>query len=114
MFSQLSGNFQRAGIQHTEQAEEVFSYILNALLYINSDKRLVGFDIVISPLLVNNNNKGAEKTEERKYRNQWIVRGHGRNQVYGERLSERKLIWIEPYIKGDSDSVLVNRNYTVE
>ncbi|EJS45122.1 hypothetical protein ICG_06028 [Bacillus cereus BAG1X1-3] len=38
--------------------------------------------------------------KRREFNGQWIVRGHWRNQPYGEGLSKRKLIWIEPYVKG--------------
>jgi hypothetical protein len=41
--------------------------------------------------------------------NKWIigsrfmVRGHWRNQAFGKGFSEHKVIWIEPYIKGEGD-----------
>lgn len=38
--------------------------------------------------------------KRKEFNGQWIVRGHWRNQPYGEGLSKRKLIWIEPYVKG--------------
>lgn len=48
----------------------------------------------------------------REYRGQWIVRGHWRNQAYGKGLSKRKLIWIEPYIKGVGD--LEEKEYVIK
>lgn len=41
-----------------------------------------------------------EPKKRREFNGQWIVRGHWRNQPYGEGLLKRKLIWIEPFIKG--------------
>lgn len=48
----------------------------------------------------------------REYKGQWIVRGHWRNQAYGEDLSKRKLIWIEPHIKGSGD--LEEKEYIIK
>ena len=35
---------------------------------------------------------------------QWIVRGHYRNQACGPKMSERRVMWIEPYWKGDENA----------
>ncbi|MGY6277535.1 hypothetical protein [Methylomonas sp. MgM2] len=53
--------------------------------------------------------------QDRKYRSiRYIVRGHWRNQAYGQNQSERKLIWIKPYYKGPEIADLVNRPYIVK
>lgn len=38
-----------------------------------------------------------------------IVSGHWKYQAYGTRLSERKLVWIEPYWRGPDFAEVVNR-----
>ncbi len=42
----------------------------------------------------------------REYSCQWIVGGHWRNQAYGHKMAERRLTWINPYIKGPDDKPL--------
>jgi len=54
----------------------------------------------------------SEDNNRKQYRGQWIVRGHWRNQPYGEGLSQRKLIWIEPYVKGIGE--LTEAQYTIK
>jgi hypothetical protein len=54
----------------------------------------------------------AEKNEDatstqREYSRRWVVEGHVRNQPVGPGRSERKLIWISPYVKGPEDKPLV-------
>lgn len=44
----------------------------------------------------------------------FMVRGHWRNQRYGVGLSETKLIWIKPYIKGDDLSEIINKPYIIK
>lgn len=42
-----------------------------------------------------------------EYSHQWLVSGHWRNQPCGTGLQERKLIWVNPHVKGPSDKPLV-------
>lgn len=49
--------------------------------------------------------EGEERTP-REYDHRWIVRGHARLQPCGPGRSERKLIWISPFIKGPDDKPL--------
>ena len=58
------------------------------------------------------NTLDSEGNNRKQYRGQWIVRGHWRNQPYGEGLSQRKLIWIEPYVKGIGE--LTEMQYTIK
>lgn len=44
----------------------------------------------------------------------FIVRGHWRNQPYGEGLSKTKIIWIQPYWKGPDMGRLLSSDYTVK
>lgn len=46
--------------------------------------------------------------------NRITVRGHWRMQAHGERHSERKPIWVEPYQKGPELADLVNKPYLVK
>jgi hypothetical protein len=50
----------------------------------------------------------------RRHACRFIVRGHWRNQPYGESLANRKLIWIKPYWKGPDMGQLVSRPYVVQ
>lgn len=60
-------------------------------------------------------NNLKNKSEKRKeFNGQWIVRGHWRNQAYGEGMSKRKLIWIEPYVKGIGELQLEETEYIVK
>jgi len=43
----------------------------------------------------------------------FLVRGHWRKQHYDKNNSKTKLIWIEPYFKGDELGKLINKNYSV-
>ncbi|NUT99185.1 MAG: hypothetical protein HOY78_44990 [Saccharothrix sp.] len=43
---------------------------------------------------------------ERKYTARWLVRGHWRNQPYGPNRSMRRLVWINPQIRGPQDKPL--------
>jgi len=72
----------------------------------------MGKNIVISKEL-HEAYKEAERTNE-KHTLSWMVRGHWRNQAIGKGLSEHKLIWIEPYIKGESMAEMVNKKYVVK
>lgn len=42
-----------------------------------------------------------------EYSHQWLVSGHWRNQPCGVGLRERKLIWVNPHVKGPADKPLV-------
>lgn len=49
-----------------------------------------------------------------KIAQRFIVRGHWRNQAYGENLALRKRLWIEPFWKGGEDvKDVLERNYEV-
>lgn len=37
---------------------------------------------------------------------QWVVDGHWRNQAFGSHMSQRRLTWIDPYLKGPEDKPL--------
>lgn len=41
-----------------------------------------------------------------EWQHHWIVRGHPRWQAYGPHRQERKLIWINPHMKGNLDAPL--------
>ncbi|OHY73652.1 hypothetical protein BCV52_26135 [Priestia aryabhattai] len=58
------------------------------------------------------NNLENEGSGVKQYKGQWIVRGHWRNQPYGEALSQRKLIWIEPYVKGSGK--ITEKQYNIK
>jgi hypothetical protein len=59
-------------------------------------------------------NQEQEPEESRKLGYRILVRGHWRNQPYGEKKSKRKLIWIKPYYKGPDLAELVNKPYVAE
>lgn len=42
-----------------------------------------------------------------EWSHRWITRGHWRWQPYGHGRSERRRIWIDPYVKGPADKPLV-------
>lgn len=44
----------------------------------------------------------------------FIVRGHWRNQPFGPGLSERKLIFVQPYYKGPELAELINKPYRLK
>lgn len=52
--------------------------------------------------------------EKWKLEKRFIVRGHWKNQACGEDLSERKMIFVEPYWKGPADAPVLARVYTDE
>lgn len=45
---------------------------------------------------------------------QFLVRGHWRNQAHGAQRALRKQIWIQPFWKGDEETRVLLRNYTVK
>lgn len=54
---------------------------------------------------VDRSEPGEPTGEKRHYSHRFIVGGHWRNQACGPNRSERKLIWIHPYVKGEGDFV---------
>ncbi|MBF0554291.1 MAG: hypothetical protein HQK96_06970 [Nitrospirae bacterium] len=44
----------------------------------------------------------------------FIVRGHWRNQLFGEKRTFHKHIWIKPYYKGPDFGEIINKPYKVE
>ena len=42
-----------------------------------------------------------------------IVMGHWKSQTYGRGHSQRKAIWIEPYIRGPELADMLDRRYVV-
>lgn len=42
-----------------------------------------------------------------------LVRGHWKHQAHGSQSAERKLIWIEPYLRGPDVAEAVNKPYVV-
>lgn len=51
---------------------------------------------------------------DKKIFHRFMVRGHWRNQRCGVGLSETKLIWIKPYVKGDDLSEIINKPYIIK
>jgi hypothetical protein len=47
------------------------------------------------------------------YSYRFWVRGHFRNQVCGKGRADRKLMWIEPYMKGPDQAAIVHRQYDI-
>ena len=43
----------------------------------------------------------------RVYRHRWVVRGHWRQQAFGPDRSQRKPLFIAPYIKGPAGAPLL-------
>lgn len=42
-----------------------------------------------------------------EWHHQWIVRGHWRNQAFGEGRKQRRPTWISPYVKGPEDAPML-------
>lgn len=57
----------------------------------------------------NENNGSGGKPSVR-----FMVRGHWRNQAYGMKNTERKLIWIRPFYKGPDVATHINKPYVVK
>lgn len=72
----------------------------------------------IRPIYVNKS--GLQKSSINQLNNfkeyavRFIVRGHWRNQPFGQNQTERKLVWIKPYYKGPEMAELVNQPYVVK
>lgn len=77
------------------------------------------FEVGVSekPIILKRENNCEEQVDysiiDRKIIRRFMVRGHWRNQRYGTGLTETKLIWIKPYIKGDDLSEMINKPYFV-
>lgn len=69
----------------------------------------VGNDVVIDPKLEEALFGEGRRTWSLNYRT--LVRGHWRNQAHGEGRLQRKMLWIEPHIRG-SDGPLMTHNYS--
>lgn len=48
----------------------------------------------------------AERMGKREFHVQWVVGGHWRNQACGPKMGDRRLTYINPYIKGPDDKPL--------
>jgi hypothetical protein len=125
--------------------EEVFKFVCNSILYINSANadinpvkakyntkartplekaqdapfskinfKSVGDTITIDRSYDNSlSNKTGRKNEVKTLH--WLVRPHWRQQVVGKGRLERKLIWIEKFVKGkDINTELVKKEYNVK
>lgn len=147
IFPHLKSFMESDPEEDEESVGRLFSFVINAILYINSDKavieRIKPYDkkhrdkvvgnkktpttssisryVVGKNIYLNSRNKAgngakinntSSNGEESTYYHQWIVRGHWRNQACGPYLSERKLIWIQPYVKGEG--IIVNKKYVVK
>jgi len=137
---QLQENYKRASLQFEEIANDIFSLVLNTLFYIQSDKSdmeyieerplillnkpenhipkkghyKVGRKVIINSSL-KKKLKQYEKSPLKAEQNyKWLVRGHWRNQPIGKGRKERKMIWIEPYLKGNTEDDLIHREYEVK
>jgi hypothetical protein len=65
--------------------------------------------VVKKPNISSSQDQEPEVSRKLVYR--FLVRGHWRNQPFGEERSKRKLIWIKPYYKGPDFAELVNKPY---
>lgn len=61
-----------------------------------------------------NNSTESISPSNKKLAKRFMVRGHWRNQPYGKRNKKRKLIFIEPYVKGPEMAELINKPYEVK
>jgi hypothetical protein len=73
---------------------------------------LVGHSIVLSRQEREMYESKGEGTWRTSYR--FIVQGHWRNQAHGPKMSQRKLIFIEPHYKGPSFTDVVNNPHVVK
>lgn len=55
----------------------------------------------------------SDESASREWSCQWVVRGHWRQQPYGEGRRGRRPIWITPYVKGPDDKPLKTPRATV-
>jgi hypothetical protein len=68
--------------------------------------------VVKKPTISSNQDQESEESRKLVYR--FLVRGHWRNQPFGEKRSKRKLIWIKPHYKGPDFAELVNKPYVAK
>ena len=54
--------------------------------------------------------RGDDGRSRREYSHRFIVRGFYRNQVCGPERSERRRIWVPPFVKGPADKPLIVRD----
>jgi hypothetical protein len=54
----------------------------------------------------NSDDTVAERMAKREFHVQWVVGGHWRNQACGPKMGDRRLTYINPYIKGPDDKPL--------
>jgi hypothetical protein len=124
---------------------ELTHFVMSALLYLNSSQPDINpLPITKSPIekILRKNGEGnssipqysvgnhitidrtwdktqnPNNTSKRQYNlitPKWLVRGHWRQQRYGENRQEIKLIWIEPFVKGhDLSKEFVEKTYDVK
>lgn len=60
-----------------------------------------------------NNKYSNDRHPTYKLKYKFLVRGHWRNQPFGEKNKERKLIFINPYYKGPDFASEINKQYSV-
>lgn len=124
--------------QIVKEIQDLLSFIINGILYINSSSsknkikevgstegtpncskttklphRVVTTNIVISSKFEEEITKENKAKSKRPQKNQIIVRGFWRQQAYGTGRKKRKLIWINPFLKNRSKP-LKEKNYTVK
>ncbi len=130
--------------QNIPLVEELFKFVCNALLYINSSNPDINPVIAmynrkartpiemaqdVSHSKINIKSVGNSITIDRSYLNNpkdgnskydiktlhWMVRPHWRNQVFGKNRQGRKIIWIERFQKGtDLGAELNKKDYNVK
>jgi len=129
--------------------ENILSFSINTLLYINSkDPKEFGITPIKKANVQNLKNKAKirkaqkktqipyytigqnitidhsyknvikmyepELSHQRKLSGKWIVRGHWRSQAHGKEFKERKIIWIQPYAKGEEFAEIIEKEYVVK
>ena len=75
---------------------------------------MVGQDIIINPRYKKEIDLSLANTNYRirgKYSGRWMVRGHMKTQRFGTKFSESKIIWVQPYEKGEGD--LTEKDYII-
>ncbi len=74
---------------------------------------LVGSSVRVDPVLREHLLRAPGTGSSLTYRT--VVRGHWKHQVFGEGRVERRLIWIQPYVRGGEDlpEALIGHSYKV-
>lgn len=122
-----------------DRNNDVFRLVINSLMYLNSTqatfrakkrrlqpikrKKKIKYDYfkyqgiveyfdIRHNIVLNKSNRSAYGSGKlgRVVQKQFTVRGHWRNQAYGTGRKLRKIIWIEPFMKGPDDAELIHRN----